>query len=109
MKYQILAGDQVLGTTSLETYQLEQKYASGRFAPSDGFKSVRHIFALFAESLASKSSLASTELLHEYVQQRDALGLKLVDSKGRLIPSSVINIKVAPELLVEVYLEESGL
>ncbi len=92
MRYFIRVRGEVIGESRLERSEGDQCRASGLFLPQPAFEKCRYVFGLLADSKASKEPLESAELLHEYCQARDALGLELATEEGTSIPVSVINV-----------------
>ena len=83
----------VVGWSDLERIEPDLGRARGRFRPGIGYELVQPVFRLFAEAVPRSGSVERDEAkLARYYRSRDALKLELVDSAGKLIPTSAIHI-----------------
>ncbi len=83
----------VVGWSDLERVEPDLGRARGRFRPGIGYELIQPVFRLFAEAIPRSGSAERDEAkLARYYRSRDALKLELVDSAGKLIPTSAIHI-----------------
>jgi hypothetical protein len=67
--------------------------AAGAFVPGPGYRQVQPIFRLFVTSNAESSAQPTDEqMLARYYAAREALGLRLLDPRGREIGTRSIHI-----------------
>jgi hypothetical protein len=93
LPYSVIAGKTLIGWSDLERPDPGMGVLSGAFRPAPGYQAVRRIFRLFADaSPATSSEPTDTEKLQRYYRERDALGLRLLDSSGRLIPTNTVHV-----------------
>ena len=113
MVYSIRAGDTVLGWSNLELADPSMGVVYGAFQPAPGYSAVRQIFRMFAEAQPETSAQPSdTAKLQRYYEARDALGLELLDARGRRVAAETIHISDCSEeagldaLVLEVILSD---
>ena len=95
MIYSVHSQQGIIGTTLLAARDPSIAVAWGAFSPSAAFASVREVFAIFAAAINNHDQLADHGLMRHYYQQRDALGLRLVNEQGRVFPTTAIHIELA--------------
>lgn len=82
-----------IGASDLEHFDANVGVAYGTFRPGAGYELVQDIFRLYAEaSPETPTGGRDEESLERYYRARDALGLELVDARGRLVPTSAIDV-----------------
>jgi hypothetical protein len=115
MRYVVKAQGMNLGHSELLERDEEMGVAGGSFVPGPDYLQVQPIFRLFIESNAETSAEATDEdKLARYHAARDALGLRLLDSRGREIGTDSIHIadysvEQGPEALeIEVAIADPG-
>jgi hypothetical protein len=105
MRYIIQAAGMNLGYSELLERDEGMGMAAGAFVPGPAYHEVRPIFRLFVESNAESSAESTDEdKLARYSAARDALGLRLLDPRGREIGTESIHItdysvELGPEAL----------
>jgi len=92
MRHTIRLQSVVVGYSDLENVEPDLGRAWGAFRPGLGYELVQPVFRLFAQAVPRDGSPRDNELLDRYHAARDALQLRLEDSKGRMIDTSAIHI-----------------
>ena len=93
MRYVVQAGGLTLGHSELLDRDEGMGVAAGAFVPGPDYARVQSIFRLFVESNAeSAAEPTDEEKLARYYAARDALGLRLIDPRGRDITTESVDI-----------------
>jgi hypothetical protein len=94
MVYRVEARGVLVGESHLETAADQgMGVVSGRFQAAPGYAQVKAIFRMYADATRETSAGQTNEpLLQQYYQARDALGLRLTDGEGQLVPTTAIHI-----------------
>lgn len=92
MRHTIRLQSVIIGYSELENIEPDLGRAWGAFRPGLGYELVQPVFRLFAQAVPREGSAKNTEMLERYYSARDALGLHLEDSGGRVIRTSAIHI-----------------
>ena len=92
MRHTIRLQSVIVGYSELENIEPDLGRAWGAFRPGLGYELVQPVFRLFAQAVPREGSAKNTEMLERYYSARDALGLHLEDSGGRVIRTSAIHI-----------------
>jgi hypothetical protein len=115
MQYIVQAAGMNLGHSELLERDEGMAMAAGAFVPGPDYLKVQPIFRLFTESSAESSADPTDEAkLARYYAARDALGLRLMDPRGREIGTAWIHItdysiEYGPEALdIEVAIRDPG-
>lgn len=87
MVFQILAHDEVIGSSSLEHIDSGMGVVSGVFTPTRAYLAVRHVFVAFRDN-----ERWDNERWADAYAARDALELRLISPDGGLIPTMWIYI-----------------
>jgi hypothetical protein len=83
----------VIGYSELEEVWPGEGRARGLFRPGIGYELVEPVFRLFAEAVpAGAGTPGDAAKLERYHQSRDALGLRLEEADGTVVPTSGIHI-----------------
>jgi hypothetical protein len=93
MRYVVEAKGMNLGHSELLERDEGLGVAAGLFVPGPDYRQVQPIFRLFTESNAESSAEPTNEqMLARYYAAREALGLRLLDPRGREIGTRSIHI-----------------
>ena len=93
MTYTVRMRGVVVGHSELEGVDASMGIARGVFGPAMGYELVQPIFRLYSEAVPESSASPTDEnKLQRYYRARDALGLELVNSAGRVVATSAIHI-----------------
>src|SRR5687767_3930179 len=75
-RYLVVQGPTLLGWSRLELVMRPSRSAAGRFFPEPAFDPLRAVFRKYPNTYDDPAEVAS------YIRQRDALGLRLLESPG---------------------------
>jgi hypothetical protein len=91
LRYQILCGGELIGTSKLEGRDPSMGTAWGSFTPSQGYERVRWVFRIFSEALSDTGPANQVEIAR-YYSERDKLDLTVRTPEGEVVPTSVVHI-----------------